>query len=233
MTFLQIGYTLRMKKQMPKRRKLTPDLIKRITRYMLVETPLKPADLCFVFGTPHYPDNQAEQAADVYHRGLARRFVVSGAPRTDNGQREADRIADKMIELGVPSEIILREDRATNTGENVRYSMPLIDKKWGKRNIRSIIAVGKIYASRRYLMTLERWWPGRELMISPVNNFGVKRDKWFTNPTFRTRVISEWNKVPPYIKSNFIRETRPVGLPINRTPQPSNRVMDPPSSPSM
>ena len=44
-----------------------------------------------------------------------------------------------MVARGVPSSIILREERAMNTGENVTFSLPIIDAALGLANIRSVI----------------------------------------------------------------------------------------------
>ena len=49
----------------------------------------------------------------------------------------------------------------------------LIKQRIAFDRVRSIIAAGKISSSRRYLMTLERYWPGPKKMILLINYFGV------------------------------------------------------------
>ena len=59
----------------------------------------------------------------------------------------------------IPPERILEEHRATNTGENVIFSLPILDAALGLANIRSVICLGNTWTARRYPMTLHRHWP--------------------------------------------------------------------------
>ena len=43
-----------------------------------------------------------------------------------------------------------------NTGENVIFSLPVIDAALGLKNIRSVICLGNSWTARRYPMTLHR-----------------------------------------------------------------------------
>jgi len=46
---------------------------------------------------------------------------------------------------GIPHERILEEHRATNTGENVIFSLPVIEAALGLANIRSVICLGNTW----------------------------------------------------------------------------------------
>ena len=108
----------------------------------LVETPLKPADLLFVFGTREDVGERVEAAARLWRRGYFRWSIVSGGITPGADRSECDIIADAMIARGIPAEAILREDRAMNTGENVIFSLPVIDAALGLKNIRGVICLG-------------------------------------------------------------------------------------------
>jgi uncharacterized SAM-binding protein YcdF (DUF218 family) len=186
-------------------KKLTPAFLKAVGDYMLVETPLARADVCLVFGNPH-ADHLAAQAAELYHRGYFSLIVVSGGVATDDGRLEAHRMRDVLLAKGVPAEIIMVEDKARNCGENVMYSMALLEQKKGLANIDSVLAIGHIHAARRFLMTLERHWPQVTKMFTSKNCFGVPKDQWHTDPDFRKKVLAEYEKIPEYKAKGFIRE---------------------------
>lgn len=178
---------------------------KKIAEYMLIETELKPADICMVFGGAN-ADHLADHAAELYRQGLFKKIVVSGGVATDDGTFEADRMQARLIGWGIPEEDIIVENKATNTGENVTYSMPLIDKEIGLDNVKSVIAIGQIHASRRFVMTLEKHWPEVIKMFSAPNYFPVSREDWYKHEEFKEGVLREYNKIKPYIEKGFITE---------------------------
>ena len=104
-------------------------------------------------------------------------------------------IKERLVSRRIPADIILEEHRATNTGENVLFSLPILDAMLGLPNIQSVIALGEICTSRRYLMTLQRHWPEVKKMLCAVNYFSTPRDKWFTDPIFSRRVLGEFMKI--------------------------------------
>ena len=183
----------------------TDAFLKRIGEYILVETPLARADVCILFGNPH-ADHLAEGAAELYHQGYFERIISTGGVPTDDGRLEAHRMRDVLIARGVPEENIIVEGEAQSTIENVRYSKLLLDEKIGLENIRSVLAVGHIHASRRFLMTLERLWPEVTKMFTTSNCFGVPRELWHTHPDFRRAVLFEYERMPKSLKKGLICE---------------------------
>lgn len=111
-----------------------------------------------------------------------------------------------MVRRGVPAKRILEEHQALNTGENVVFSLPVIEAVLGLANIRSVICLGNSWTARRYAMTLQRHWPEVEKMLLTVDGFGVPRHLWHTHPEFRRRVLSEWDKIESYKARGFIAE---------------------------
>jgi uncharacterized SAM-binding protein YcdF (DUF218 family) len=185
---------------------LSPDLIQTIEREHLVRTELAPADLLFVFGTRHGVAEFVETAADLWRRGFYRTALVSGGPTLDEPRTEAAVISEAMQAAGVPREAILTEHAAMNTGENVIFSLPIIDAAVGLRNVGSLIAMGKHCTSVRYLMTLQRHWPQVRKMLVAVNYYGHPAEDWPRHAKARDRVISEWRKLEPYKAAGFIAD---------------------------
>ncbi|MCA1458367.1 YdcF family protein [Bradyrhizobium sp. BRP22] len=172
----------------------------------LIRTPLKPADLLFVFGTREDVDVRVDEACRLWREGFFRWSIVSGGVTPGSPLSECEIIKAAMVARGIPPEIILEEHCAMNTGENVILSLPVIDAALGLENIRSVICLGNTWTARRYPMTLQRHWPEVEKMLMTVDSFATPRSQWHTDPEFRRRVLREWDKIEPYRAKGFIAE---------------------------
>ena len=188
------------------RRQPTADEIVEINRTHLIDTPLRPADLLFMFGTREDVGLRADTAARLWRESLFRWSIVSGGVTPGPEQSECTIIKAAMVAAGIPADLILEEHRAMNTGENVIFSLPIIDAALGLRNIRSVICLGNTWTARRYPMTLHRHWPDVEKMLLTVDSFATPRALWHTNVEFRRRVLHEWDKIEPYKARGFIAE---------------------------
>ena len=172
----------------------------------LIRTPLKPADLLFVFGTREDVAERVDEACRLWREGFFRWAIVSGGITPGAEASECEIIKRTMVVQGMPDERILEEHRAMNTGENVIFSLPIIDAALGLDNIRSVICLGNTWTARRYPMTLHRHWPEVEKLLVTVDSFATPRLQWHTDPGFRRRVLREWDKIEPYKAKGFIAE---------------------------
>jgi uncharacterized SAM-binding protein YcdF (DUF218 family) len=172
----------------------------------LITTPIKPADLLFVFGTREDVAQRVDEAHRLWCDGFFRWSIVSGGLTPGSPLSECEIIKSAMVARGIPPERILEEHCSTNTGENVIFSLPVIDAAIGLANIRSVICLGNTWTARRYPMTLHRHWPEVEKMLITVDSFATPRTLWHIDPQFRIRVLSEWDKIEPYIAKGFIAE---------------------------
>src|SRR5713101_3776891 len=150
----------------------------------LISTPIKPADLLFVFGTREDVARRVDEAFGLWREGLFRCSIVSGGVTPGAELSECEIIKAAMVERGIPPERILEEHRATNTGENVIFSLPILEASLGLANIRSVICLGNSWTARRYPMTLHRHWPDVEKMLVTVDGFKTPRALWHTDPEF-------------------------------------------------
>ena len=133
---------------------------------------LEPADLIFVLGS--HDLRVAEHAADLFHRGLAPRVVLSGGlgrlTAATWTRSEAEIFAEVLRARGVPDSALLLEQCSTNTGENIRFTRKLLVTRGIK--VQSIIAVQKPYMERRAFATIRKQWPEVEVRVSaPLLNF--------------------------------------------------------------
>jgi uncharacterized SAM-binding protein YcdF (DUF218 family) len=172
----------------------------------LISTPIVPADLLFVFGAREDVARRVDEACRLWREGLFRWSIVSGGMTPGAELSECQIIKSAMVARGIPPERILEEHRATNTGENVVFSLPIIEATLGLKNIRSVICLGNTWTARRYPMTLHRYWPEVNKMLVTVDSFDTPLAFWHTDPDFRTRVLAEWDKIEPYKAKGFIAE---------------------------
>jgi uncharacterized SAM-binding protein YcdF (DUF218 family) len=187
-------------------RRPTAAEIAEISRTHLVETPLEPADLLFVFGTRQDAARRVDEACRLWHEGFFRWAIVSGGMTPGSPLSECEIIKAEMVARGIPADTILEEHRATNTGENVIFSLPVIDAALGLKNICSVICLGNTWTARRYPMTLHRHWPEVTKMLVMVDSFATPRALWHTDPEFSRRMLREWDKIEPYKARGFIAQ---------------------------
>lgn len=185
----------------PKLPPLANEVIEAVHRDLLIRTELKPADLLFVFGTRHGVPEFLSVIEDLWRRGMFSTVLVTGGATPGGPRTEAAVLADGMSAFGLPADRVILEEQATNTGENVVFSLPLLERRLGLRNVRTLIAVGKYYTSARYLMTLQRHWPAVEKMLAPVHYHAHPR-----------RTGTAWTKAAPRSSANgatWIPTSRP------------------------
>nr|WP_167308306.1 ElyC/SanA/YdcF family protein [Streptomyces tendae] len=103
----------------------------------------------------------ADTTADLYHRGMMPLIVFTGATSRTTRDRmprgEAEHYRARAVELGVPTDAILVESRAQNTGENIRFSRQLLEER--RAPISSALLISKPYEERRAYATACKLWP--------------------------------------------------------------------------
>ncbi|MCO4695218.1 YdcF family protein [Streptomyces sp. RO-S4] len=108
----------------------------------------------------------ADTAVDLYKRGLAPLLVFTGATSPTTRERmprgEAVHYRERALELGVPSEAILVEPHARNTGENIRFSRKLLEESGVE--VSSVLLISKPYEERRAYATARKLWPGVDVV---------------------------------------------------------------------
>lgn len=103
----------------------------------------------------------ATTTAELYHRGLFPLIVFTGANAPTTVDRfprgEAVHYREHAIELGVPANAILVEDRATNTGENITFTRDLLAATG--HQVHTVTLISRPYQQRRARATCRKLWP--------------------------------------------------------------------------
>jgi uncharacterized SAM-binding protein YcdF (DUF218 family) len=116
----------------------------------------------------------ASYGAQLWLDGWAPRLMYSGGLGAITKrlwqEPEADQFARIAIEMGVPRDRILIENRSTNTGENVRFTRELLETQGFDPS--RVIVVQKPYMERRSYATFHKVWPNKEVVVtSPPISF--------------------------------------------------------------
>ncbi|MBQ7801893.1 MAG: YdcF family protein [Oscillospiraceae bacterium] len=124
----------------------------------LHQTPGK-ADCIVGFG--NFNDNIARRAAELYHQGLAPKVLFTGGlGRNTVGllpESEAERFARVAMECGVPEGDIIREDKSTNTAENILFTKRLLEELGLPHG--HILGVHQPFMERRITAAMGVYWP--------------------------------------------------------------------------
>ncbi len=116
----------------------------------------------------------ADRTAELYLEGWAPIVIFSGGlGNFTQGmwtEPEADQFAKIALERGVPPEVVLTENKSTNTGENILFTRRLLAEK--NLDPQSFIVVQKPYMERRSYATFKKHWPDKKLIVtSPQISF--------------------------------------------------------------
>ena len=127
---------------------------------------LGPADCIIGLGTND--PRVAERAADLFLQGLAPCLLFTGGVSSwTQGiyhKSEAEAFADIAVEKGVPRESIMIEPKASNTGENIKFSKDLLSSQDSIPD--KLILVQKPYMERRTFATCKQFWPELDIMVA-------------------------------------------------------------------
>lgn len=110
----------------------------------------------------------AARGADLFLQGWAPLLIFAGGlgaiTRHLWHEPEADQFARIAVEMGVPTDRILVENRSTNTGENILFTKQLLAER--HLDLRKFLVVQKPYMERRSYATFRKVWPEKELLVT-------------------------------------------------------------------
>jgi uncharacterized SAM-binding protein YcdF (DUF218 family) len=141
-------------------------LAERIWRYHHMDHQLQKSDIILVLCS--HDTTVAERGAQLFLDGWAPLLAFTGGLGAITkrlwSDPEADRFARIAIEMGVPEDRILVENRSTNTGENVAFTRDLLRSRG--LDPASFILVQKPYMERRTFATFSQVWPGKSMRVT-------------------------------------------------------------------
>ena len=181
--------------------------IEQISEFIFAEDEPEKADIIFIPGNGY--SQMAEKAAALYGENYASfvlpsgkysitvgKFggVLSGQERYNGNYRtEWDFLKDVLIKNHVPDEVILKEDQATFTWENARFSREVTDK--AEIEIKKALLCCKNYHARRSLMYYQRAYPEVEFRVCPCCVDGVTKENWMNSAEGINSVLGQVQRI--------------------------------------
>ena len=188
---------------------LRPEEIEHITQTVFVASDYQSADLLFIFGTSSIDKQILEfLARDCQQLRFPKVLVtgLSGRRYYETGRPVASVMRDELITRGVPADIILVQDKSTNTLEDVMFSLDVLDRH--KVSPNSIAFLCKAHHSGRCLRTLRKFFPFQTLSpityVAEYEGIRVSRDNWYQHQVSRGRVYGEYLRIIKYTKRGDI-----------------------------
>ncbi|WP_194542601.1 YdcF family protein [Paenibacillus sp. JZ16] len=169
-----------------------------ISDFMFFETEIGHADVILIPGASQ--PQLMERAATLYHQGLSSFILPSGGSTPYVETTEWQYLQNVGVSLGVNPKAILKEDKATNTFENARFSLEVLQQQgiFPKK----ILLVCKNYHARRALLTYQFHFPRETVFyVSPIiDKSGTTKENWFLEDDKIKRVMDELEKVGKYFR---------------------------------
>ena len=150
----------------------THTLAEKIWQYHQMNHQLEKADAILVLCS--HDKKVAETGAQLFLEGWAPLLIFAGGLGAVTREMwttpEADLFSEIAINMGVPRENVLIENRSTNTGENILFTKQLLAEK--QIDPQRFILVQKPYMERRSFATFKKFWPEKEVIVtSPQVSF--------------------------------------------------------------
>lgn len=137
----------------------TAQAVETLWRYHDLQHEPRPTDVGVGLGS--HDLSVATTVAELYHRGMFPPIVFTGANSPTTAERfprgEATHYREHAVSLGVPADVILTEDKATNTGENITRTRDLLAVTG--HAVESVTLVSRPYQQRRAYATCRKLWP--------------------------------------------------------------------------
>lgn len=185
----------------------TEELAKKIWEYHHMNQQLMRADCILVMGG--HDTRVAERGAELFLEGWAPLMVFSGGVaheqdllKTGLDKPEAEVFAAIAVNMGVPTDKILIENKSTNTGENILFTKRLLEEKG--IDPRRFIAVQKPYMERRAYATFRKLWPEKEVVVtSPAISFEAYPNQEISVDKVINIMVGDLQRIKIYAEKGF------------------------------
>lgn len=155
----------------------------------------------------------ATRAAELWHQSMAEIIVVSGGfgrlTGKSQSKSEADVFREVLLKNGIPDSAIIVEDKSTNTGANLQFSIQKLVELGTK--VEQVIIVTKPYAEKRTYATMQKLFPNiTSLHTSPQLNYDDYPEGEITKDLAINIMVGEVERIRQYPKLGY---TVPLDVP--------------------
>lgn len=177
-----------------------------IWNYHHMDQKLEKADFVIVLGS--HDLRVAEYGAQLFLNNYAPLLILSGGlGRLTQGtweKPEAEIFAKIALEMGVPKDKILIENKSTNTGENLLFTYELLKEK--NLHFNKLILVQKPYMERRTYATFKKQWPDptTEIFVtSPQLSFSDYCTNEYPKDKVIAIILGDLKRIKTYPEKGF------------------------------
>lgn len=185
------------------------ETIDAITKFLFIgkrESELKKYELVIFLGNDDIKGNAdtVKLLWDTGHITPKSVVILSGKAGSLNQGKETEsiRLFNAVVNLGMPEDIFLLEQQATNTLENLRFSKPIAEKIKPLTEFNGILCIGRAFMGRRAKMCASACgYPANSIdFYGTVDKKGknIGPDSWWENDASVRRVLEELKRVAEY-----------------------------------
>jgi uncharacterized SAM-binding protein YcdF (DUF218 family) len=162
-------------------------------RLLVLDEPPRKADVIVVLGGDS--GERVEQAASLYRAGFAPYMLVTGGQLYRNIS-QAGVMKDHAVELGVPSDRIILENKAESTYDNAIYSKKIMEE----HGFRSALVVSSNYHMQRVKFIFRKVFKnsGTTLIYCAAREPKFNPNRWWNNNKSVMYTITEYIKFLGY-----------------------------------
>ncbi|QOR35179.1 YdcF family protein [Clostridium sp. 'deep sea'] len=174
-----------------------------ITEFIFMEDQIEKADVILVPGGSH--KQLSQKAAELYNKGYAKYILFSGGhnKHLPDNMSEFEFLKDEAVRSGVPEDAILKEDKASHTFENAKFSLEVLKK----HNIiaqKAILVCKNLHARRAYLSYKMYFPKDVKFIVQPIiDGKEIRKNNWFLFQDKTSRVMSEVVKIGKYFEEHM------------------------------
>ena len=180
-----------------------------VTDYLFLGDPPGPVDAVLVLGGNS--PARVSRAAELVRAGLTSLVVISGGAtkRPQPVATEAEWLARAALAAGIPDRCLVLERRASNTRENIIFSVPVLRRRLGPGPL--VIGVSSLPVHmRRAVMTARRYFPPTWRVVAlpadyPLHNAG----NWWLTAQGREAAWQELVRIGRYLDRGHLAALAP------------------------
>jgi uncharacterized SAM-binding protein YcdF (DUF218 family) len=190
------------------------DYSKILWDYLKLNQKLERCEGIIVLGS--HDNDPARYAVELLQKDLADYIIFSGGvlqtdPHTYGkiSKTEAENYMDIALNLGAPKEKLFLENKATNTAENLKFSIRLAQENG--LETKSFILVHKPYNERRLVALVEKQFPGPKFIVtSEPTTFEKYTNRGIPKTYIYENIVGEMQRLKSYGENGF---QMPVEIP--------------------
>ena len=176
--------------------------------YHKLNEKIEKCDVILGFGS--HDLHVAKRCAELFLKGYGDKIIFTGGfgRITKNlwNMTEAEKFAEIAIDMGVPKDKIIIENKASNTGENISKTKEILNSL--NLHPSSFLIVDKPYRERRTFATLKKQWPEINFIVTSPQYSYEEYCKFYSlgeisKDEFISIMVGDLQRIDLYGKNGF------------------------------